>query len=311
MITRDMSLGTPPESRRARLNEAVSGFIRNHRDTRFGKFLLLGPALLAISLMMIVPTLILVDFSFNPFVGGEVVTGFTLNHYARALLEPLYQNILFRTLKIATIVTVLTFLLGFPLAYAAVRSDGHLGTLIIVATLAPLTIDLVIRSFGWFVLLSDTGLVVTTLQLVGVDDPPQLLFNDIGIIIGLTHVMLPFMVFPMVNVLHTIPYSLEEAAQNLGANRLTVFTKILFPLALPGISAGVLITFMVAMASYVTPAILGGGVKVVPVVITDTFTSTSNWPFASAMSMILVAIALFVIVGYQRVLRRIEETGGV
>lgn len=295
-------------------NENVSSVIRQYGDTRLGKYSLLVPAAIVIFVLMVLPTVILLRFSFQPFVSGEVVTGFSYEHYTRALGRNLYQTTIVRTVRIAAIVTVLTFMLGFPLAYAAVRKGELLGKLIVVCTLAPLTIDLVVRSFGWFVLLSGNGLVPTLFTQTGLaspDNPPQLLFNELGIIIGLTHVMLPFMVFPIINVIHTIPKSLEEAARNLGANRLTVFTRVLFPLALPGISAGVLITFVVTMASYVTPAILGGDVKVVPVVITDTFTSTSNWPFASALSMILVVIALIVIVGYQRVLKRIEQVGGI
>lgn len=297
-----------------RANERVSSFIRRYRDTPVGMVLLLLPAMVVVASMMILPSIILVDYSFKPFVDGSITSGFTQAHYDRALLAPLYQSILFRTVRIAAIVTVLDFLLGFPLAYAAVRKGGLVGKLIVVATLAPLTIDLVVRSFGWFVLLSSNGLVVTALTRLGLfsaESPPQLLFNETGIIIGLTHVMLPFMVFPIMNVMHTIPKSLEDAARNLGANRFEVVTRIIFPLALPGISAGVLITFVVAMASYVTPAILGGGVKVVPVAITDTVTSTGNWPFGSALSMILVVIALAVIVGYQRILRRISGVGGV
>lgn len=296
----------------SRLNEGASAFIRENRRSTLGMGLLLLPALVFVVLSMVFPTLILFDYSFNPFVDGSIVSGFTLAHYERALGVDLYQNILFRTVRIAVIVTVLDFLLGFPLAYAAVRKGGLVGKLIVISTLAPLTIDLVVRSFGWFVLLSGNGLVPTLLTELGLfEEAPKLLFNETGIIIGLTHVMLPFMVFPIVNVMHTIPRSLEDAARNLGANRFTVFARVLFPLALPGISAGVLITFIVAMASYVTPAILGGGVKVIPVTITDTVTSSSNWPFGSALSIILVVIALFVILGYQRAMKRISGVGGV
>lgn len=296
----------------SRLNEGASAFIRENRRSKLGMGLLLLPALVFVVLSMVFPTLILFDYSFNPFVDGSIVSGFTLAHYRRALGVELYQNILFRTVRIAAIVTLLDFVLGFPLAYAAVRKGGLVGKLIVISTLAPLTIDLVVRSFGWFVLLSGNGLVPTLLTETGLfEEAPKLLFNETGIIIGLTHVMLPFMVFPIVNVMHTIPRSLEDAARNLGANRFTVFARVLFPLALPGISAGVLITFIVAMASYVTPAILGGGVKVIPVTITDTVTSSSNWPFGSALSIILVVIALFVILGYQRAMKRISGVGGV
>lgn len=303
-----------PESRFGRLNERISGVIREYGTTRVGKYALIGPTLLVIAVLMVFPTLILLSYSLNPYDQGVIGTGITLGNYVRAFTTTLYQDTLIRTVRIALAVTVIDFVLGFPLAYAAVRKGGWTGKLIVIATLAPLTIDLVVRSFGWFILLNGSGIINSTLVSLGVvsqSNTPELLFNETGIIIGLSHVMLPFMVFPIINVMHTIPRELEEAAQNLGANRFTVFTRILVPLALPGISAGVLITFVVSLASYVTPALLGGGVRVVPVVITETFTSTSNWPFASAMSMILVAVALLVIVGYQRVLKQIDTVGGI
>jgi ABC-type spermidine/putrescine transport system permease subunit I len=296
------------------VNERLSAVLQKYKDTRVGKYGLIGPTLLLVAILMIFPSIILLSYSFNPYANGSIQVGITLAHYVRAFTTALYQETLFRTIKIAVIVTVITFLLGFPLAYAAVRKGGWVGKLIVISTLAPLTIDLVVRSFGWFILLNGTGVINSTLIELGLvtqETAPKLLFNETGIIIGLSHVMLPFMVFPIINVMHTIPHELEEAAQNLGANRLTVFTRILVPLALPGISAGVLITFVVSLASYVTPALLGGGVRVIPVVITETFTSTSNWPFASALSMILVAVALIVIVGYQRVLKQMDGIGGV
>ena len=292
----------------------LSETIRTYRETRIGKYGLIGPTLLLITVLMVFPTAILVSYSFNPYDGGAVQAGVALAHYVRAFTTPLYQETLIRTVWIAAAVTAIDFVLGFPLAYAAVRKGGLAGKLIVVATLAPLTIDLVVRSFGWFILLNGSGVINSTLVelgLVSAENTPQLLFNETGIIIGLSHVMLPFMVFPIINVMHTIPRELEEAARNLGANRITVFTRVLVPLALPGITAGVLITFVVSLASYVTPALLGGGVRVIPVVITETFTSTSNWPFASALSMILVGVALVVIVGYQRVLRQLDGVGGV
>lgn len=297
-----------------RVNGRLSALVRTYRETRLGKYGLLAPTLAFIAVVMVFPTVILVSYSFNPYDSGTVGVGVTLAHYVRAFTTPLYQETLFRTVWIAAAVTVIDFVLGFPLAYAAVRKGGWVGKLIVIATLAPLTIDLVVRSFGWFILLNGSGVINSTLValgLVSASNTPKLLFNEVGIVIGLAHVMLPFMVFPIINVLHTIPHEVEEAARNLGANRVTTFTRVLVPLALPGISAGVLITFVVSLASYVTPALLGGGVRVIPVVITETFTSTSNWPFASALSMILVVVALVVIVGYQRVLSRLDGVGGV
>jgi ABC-type spermidine/putrescine transport system permease subunit I len=119
------------------------------------------------------------------------------------------------------------------------------------------------------------------------------------------------MVFPLISVLHTIPRSYEEAAINLGGNRLTVFRKVLFPLSISGITAGVLITFILTMAAYVTPTILGGGTKTVPVLIEESFVATGNWGFASALSMILVVVALLVMFGYYRVITRVDTIGGL
>lgn len=290
------------------LNERGSSFIRKFRDSTIGRYLLLMPTALMILLFMLLPSAILIYYSLG---ASEAVT---LTHWERALFDPLYQSITFRTLRIAVITTVIDFMLGFPLAYAAVREGGALGKVIVIATLAPLTIDLVVRSFGWFILLSGNGFVVTALTqlgLVSAENPPQLLFNETGIIIGMSHVMLPFMVFPIINVLHTISPSLEHAARNLGANRFTVFRKILLPLAAPGIAAGVLITFVGTMAAYVTPAILGGSVKVLPISIADMYTGTSNWNFASALAIEIAIISLLVMVGYTYAMKRASKVGGI
>lgn len=309
-MTTKQTQNTSPEG----VTERLSGIVRRYRATEVGKYSLLIPTAFTILVLMVLPTLILINYSLNPYEQEVIQSGLTLANYSEIFGSPYYQTIIFRTIKIATTVTVIDFLLGFPLAYAAVRKGGWVGKIIVISTLAPLTIDLVVRSFGWYILLNETGVIVTLLRSVGLvsgESAPQLIFNQLGIIIGLSHVMLPFMVFPIINVIHTIPREYEEAAQNLGGNRITVFTKVLLPLSLPGISAGVLITFVVSLASYVTPAMLGGGVKVLPIVITNTFTTTSNWPFASALSILLVAVALLIIVGYQRTLKKIDSAGGI
>jgi ABC-type spermidine/putrescine transport system permease subunit I len=272
---------------------------------------LLAPALLAILLLVILPAVLLVRYSFYSFVTGEIIRDITLANYRRIVDVPLYLSITVRTVEIAAYVTVVTFLLGFPLAYAAVRSGGWLGRIIVLSAFAPLTIDIVIRSFGWFVLLNDGGLVQTVLTLLPVfsaANPPKLLFNELAIVIGMTHIILPFVVFPIINVLHTIPRDLEEASRDLGANRLTTIWKVILPLAMPGIMSGLLMGFLLTMASYVTPSILGGKIQVLPNIIVAQVTGSNNWPFAGALSMILLVIAIFVIVGYHRA--RLGVKGG-
>ncbi|MFP9060392.1 ABC transporter permease [Natrialbaceae archaeon A-chndr2] len=292
------------------LSDRLSSFIRTHGETRLGSTLMLGPALLTVFLLMVVPALLLIRYSFLPFEDGAIGNGFTLDNYRRIGSISLYLNVTIRTVRIAVAVTVFSFLLAFPLAYTAVRKGGLLGRIIVLSAFAPLTIDLVIRSFGWYALLSTGGLVQSALvatPLFTEETAPQLLYNELSIIIGMTHVILPFVVFPIVNVLHTIPPSLEEAARDLGANRLTVFRTIIFPLALPGIAAGLLMAFLLTMAAYVTPAILGGRIEVLPTIITSLITGSNNWPFASALSIILIVVAIVIIVAYHHVRKHIVE----
>jgi len=296
----------------ANVSERTSRVIRGYRDNQRTKWLLLAPMFVMFGILLVIPTLLLIKHSLTPFINGQIQDGFTLNHYAR-LQQNLYLDTTIRTFKIAAIVTVVDFLLGFPLAYKAVRGGKRVGQIIVILTFAPITIDLVVRSFGWFILLNEGGMVpnlLKTIGLIGADSDFRLIFNERAIIIGLVHVQLPFMVFPIINVLHTIPESLEEAARDLGANRLTVFTRVIFPLALPGIMAGTLIVFVLSAASYVTPAILGGGVQVLPIMITESFTATQNWPFASALAVILVAISVLIIIGYQWTLRQVGSVSG-
>ena len=296
------------------VNESISHYLDSYSDSSFGKLVLLVPSVLVLLLLLLVPTLLILRMSVNVFQGGNVLAAeFTLANYPRVLTDSYYQSIILRSLKVAVVVTVVDFALGFPLAYAAVRGGRLLGGAIVVATLAPLSIDLIVRTYGWYVLLGQGGLVPNVLVAIGpwtAQNPPKLLFNEMGIMLGLIHVLLPFMVFPIMNVMHTIPYSYEEAARNLGANRFGVFYRVLLPLALPGIAAGTLIVFTNSMAAYVTPAILGGGTKTLAVIITETFQSSANWPLGSTLAIVLVVLALVVIGLYQRVLTQLEGSLG-
>lgn len=303
-----------PDTWRHTVNESLSHYIESYADTSYGALVLLLPAALVLLFLLLLPTALILRMSLNVFRDGTVVASeFTLSNYTEVMTDSYYRTVLFRTLKIAVIVTLVDFLLGFPLAYAAVRGSRLLGGIIVVATLAPLSIDLIIRTYGWYVLLGEGGLVPEILVAIGpwtAENPPTLIFNEAGIILGLIHVLLPFMVFPIMNVIHTIPYSYEEAARNLGANRFVVFYRVLLPLALPGIAAGTLIVFTNTVAAYVTPSILGGGVQTLAVVITETFQTSSNWPLGSTLAIVLVVLALIVIGMYQRVLSRLEGALG-
>jgi len=289
---------------RESVSERVSSAISDHGEGAFGRWLLLAPALIVLLALLYLPTLFILRES--------VLTdaGTSLAYYGQIVADAYYQSVAVRTVKVALVVTVIDFALGFPLAYAAVRGGRLLGGVIVIATLAPLSVDLVIRTYGWYILLGRGGLVTNVLVVLGVGSQshqPQLLFNTTGIIIGLVQVLLPFMVFPIMTILHTIPREYEEAARNLGANRFGVFLRILLPLSLPGIAAGMLLVFTNSIAAYVTPAILGGSTQTLATKITGIFTTSNDWGLGSALAMLLVVVAVLVIVGYQRAM---ENAGG-
>jgi len=297
----------------SQVNESASNVIRRYQSRETSKWLLLFPGIVLIAFFLVIPSLLLLRYSFFPYVDGTVGTSWSVMNYARGILTPLYQTYLMRSIRISFFTTLFAFLLGFPLAYTAARKGGLLGTVIVISALAPLTIDLVIRTFGWYVILSRGGLLESVLiwtPFFTAETAPSFLFSSSGVIIGMTHVLLPYMVFPIISVIHTIPESLEEAAQDLGANRFEVFLKVILPLSMPGISAGILIVFLSAMTSYVTPQILGGDFKVLATEITRLITSSNNWPFASALSSMLIVISIVVIVLYYRTQLFIEDSGG-
>lgn len=289
----------------ALLDGTLSSLARRVQKRRWGTLVPLLPALCVLCFLLVLPMLLLLDYSF----GG---VGLDLSYYKKALFTPVYQEIILRTFRIAFVVTAVNLAIGYPLAYAAARGR-IIGRIIVLTTLAPLTIDLIIRSFGWQLLLGQNGIIFSTLTSLGIvkgSNTPQILYTELAIVIGLSHIMLPFMVFPIMNSIHTIPISLEEAARDLGANRLTVFIRVLVPLSVPGIAAGVLITFVGALGAYVTPVILGGNNKVISVVIVNSLTSSGDWEFASALSIVLLLLGLSALLVYQKILSISDHMGG-
>jgi putative spermidine/putrescine transport system permease protein len=202
---------------------------------------------------------------------------------------------------------VSALVLGYVVALYLVRSlrsrtARRLTYLIVVA---PLFTSSIVRSFGWMVGLGNNGFLNRWLLDLGiVDRPVRLIFNETGVVIALTHILLPFMVLSIAAVLQNIDPALEEAAMDLGASRLTTFLTVTLPLSLPGVLAGSLIVFTLAMSAYVTPAVLSGGrLKVVPMLIYEQYISVFDWGFGAAMAMILLALTLAITAFYTRLLR--------
>jgi putative spermidine/putrescine transport system permease protein len=226
----------------------------------------------------------------------------SLAHYAKALGDLYYWETLLLTFRLSAWVTLATFAVGYPLAYYIVRMvhSRTLRRLIYIVVITPLFTSNIVRAFGWIVLLGRRGLVNDTLVTLGLlDHPMPLLYGELSIVIGLTYIMVPFMVLTVAAVLQNVEPSLEDAARDLGAGAWSAFWRVTFPLSLPGVIAGSLIVFTLSVSAYVTPSILSGGKKtVMSMLIFQQYGSVLDFNFGAALAVILLVTTLILVGGY-------------
>ncbi|WP_347879837.1 ABC transporter permease [Tianweitania aestuarii] len=210
--------------------------------------------------------------------------------------------ILQRTFVIAAGTTLACMLIGYPYAMVAASCTGWKRQAMLAAVLLPLWTSLLVRTAAWFILLQDSGLINRMLQALGIIDTPlALLFNRTGVIIAMTHVLLPFMVLPIFSVLIAIPSNLMPAAASLGANPLRAFWRVLLPLSLRGVVSGSLLVFMTSIGYYITPALIGGPTdQMISSVIAFYATGTANWGMAGALGIVLLVATIALYVVYDR-----------
>jgi putative spermidine/putrescine transport system permease protein len=210
--------------------------------------------------------------------------------------------IMFRTFLIAAIVTVACAAIGLPYAMLAAAVTGWKRSALLLAVLVPLWTSLLVRTTAWFVLLQNEGLINGALQAIGlIDSPLPLIFNRVGVVIAMTHVLLPFMVLPIYSVLLSVPRNLMQAAASMGASPLRAFWRVLLPLSLPGLLSGSLLVFMVAIGYYITPALVGGANdQMISSVIAFYATGTANWGLAGALGVILLLVTTILYLIYGR-----------
>ena len=272
--------------------------------TGFG---LLSPSLMLLLGAFLAPLAFLVPVSFRPYVPGRGIgEGFTGEHYVRFFTDLYYLEIFGRTILLGAIVTTMTLLVGYPLAYFLARTKSRWRSWLTILVVFPLLLNLVVRTFGWIALLANRGLINETLTAVGlIEGPLRLMFNFTGLLIGLTHIFLPFMVLLLVSAIQTIDRSVEEAARVLGASWSETFLKVTLPLSTPGILSGSILVFVLTISALVTPRLLGGPTyKVMSTLIYEQFMSLLNWPRGSAMATILTVVAIAIIALSGRFARR-------
>jgi putative spermidine/putrescine transport system permease protein len=269
---------------------------------------LVGPATIFIALCLLAPLVMLARYSLNEFEPTKkmMVEAVTVANYVKFFTDPYYTTILWTTLRIAVLVTAACLVLGFPLAYVVARTQSRFKNLLIMAIVLPLFVGNSVRAAGWMVVFGNKGFFNASLMGLGViDQPIEIMFTEKAVVIGIIAVNLPFMVLSLQSVIEGIDRAVEEAAFSLGAPPATMFRRVLWPLAMPGILAGTILTFILAMNAYATPFLLGGPLfKMMAPLIYNEFTQKTNWPFGGAIAFILMTVTLLLTVAANLLFQR-------
>jgi ABC-type spermidine/putrescine transport system permease subunit I len=242
-------------------------------------------------------------------VGRVLVTGLAGDAGGAALRElataPLYRDVLLRTLRISATVTLACLLLGYPVAYTLATAPRRLAMPLLVLVVVPFWVSLLARSFTWLVLLQRNGVVNQLLRAAGLSrEPVPLVYNELGVHVGMAHILLPYMILMLYGVMRGVEPGLLRAAANLGASDWQAFRRVVLPLTLPGVAAGSLLLFVLGLGFFITPALLGGGkVTMVAVLIEASVRETLDWPLAAALSAALLLATALVVLPAARVLR--------
>lgn len=260
---------------------------------------LLAPAVLLIVIFLVIPSFYLLRMSFNELGAFfEILETFTVSNYRAAFEDDFYLNMLWGSVRLTFIVTILSLLLGYPAAYHMVHARSPMyRTILYAIVVSPLLISVIVRSYGWIVLLAQNGLVnevLTTLRIL--DDPHRFLGSFSSVWIASFHVLLPFMILPISSSIQDLDSSLTRAARIMGANPLQVFWRVTLPLTMPGILAGTVLVICLTLGLYITPLLVGGPLQ--PILATGIYyvtLSELNLPLGAALAFILLAFTLLVI----------------
>jgi ABC-type spermidine/putrescine transport system permease subunit I len=276
---------------------------------RFGA-VLVAPGLGILTLFLFVPLALIVGLSVLTYSPTKIwLPVLTAVNYQK-FFHPYYVGVMWTTIQIGLLTTAACVVLGFPVAYFLARAPARWLGLWLFLLVTPLMVSSVIRIFGWLVLLGRRGLVNATLEAAGFRGV-DLLHNVPAVVLGLTELLLPFMVLPLMAAIETIPRSVEEAARNLGANSLQLFWRVLLPLSLPGLVSGSLLVYTVAISALVTPALMGGRkVRMLGNLVYDEVLTSMNWPFAASIAVILLIVTAAVMLGYLRTMRGLARRSG-
>jgi len=272
-------------------------------SSRWTPFALSAPALGLFALMVLLPLALTALLSFQQYDQDRgVQSGFTLAPYALVLGDSYYYEIFLRTGWVAALTTLVCVLIGAPEAYILSRMQRPWRSIFLLVILAPLLVSVVVRAFGWSLLLGPNGVVNQLFELLGVGRV-RMLYTPTAVVVALVHVMLPFMVIPVWTSLQKLDPMVENAALSLNASRWTVMRRIVLPQVTPGLLSGSLIVFGLSASALAIPGLLGGRrLKMVATLIYDEYLHELNWPLGAAIALALLVINLVVMLSYNAVL---------
>ncbi|WP_338539775.1 ABC transporter permease [Paenibacillus tundrae] len=299
-----------------RVTERVVNLYSSQHRHWMTQFLLLVPALALMGVVYLGSLLIFGRYSFDIYENGKLIRGWDWASYRAFLTDPYYWKLIGTTFRIAFKVTLWSVLLAYPLAYtiAGLKKPG-LKQWLLLLTFLPLLVSAVVRSYGWQLLLSRQGMMNWLFTHLGITEEGfNMMYNETGVVVALVHIFLPFMVFPILNVLSQSDASLKAAAQDLGAGSWRTFFTITLPLSARGVASGIQIVFTLCLTAFTTPQLIGGGrVMTLPVFIYQR-TLDTNWPMAAVASLFLlvssIVVSLIVNKGADMLMFRRSRKGG-
>ncbi len=279
----------------------------SQKGTGLTATLLVGPATLFVAVTLLVPIAILFRYSLNAFVPGQfMVEALTMENYVKFFSDSYYTNVLIRTIRVATICTLICFVFGFPLAYVLARTQSRFKNIFIILVVLPLFVGNAVRAAGWMASLGNKGFFNHMMMSLGIiNEPVEIMYTEAAVLIGIIAVNLPYMVLTLQSVIEGISPMIEEAAFSLGANPLKMALRVLWPLALPGVLAGGILTFILAMNAYATPVLLGGPkFQMMGPLVYGQFAQQNNWPFGGAISFVLMSATIILMLSANHLVQR-------
>jgi len=275
---------------------------------------LVGPATIIVVALLVAPLLILFRYSLNRFVPGQfMVDALTVENYIKIFADPYYRAVLLRTGLIAALCTALCLVLGYPAAYLLARTRSRFKTWLVLLVVMPLFVGNAVRAAGWMVVFGLQGAFNAALSALGIVDAPlDIMYTPLAVIIGITGFNLPFMVLTLQSVIEGIDPALEEAALGMGARPLRAFARVTLPLSMPGVVAGSLLCFILAMNAYANPVLLGGPrFQMMAPVVYPQISEQSNWPLGGALAFVLMLATLALTVGAHALVQRRHRRRGI